>query len=172
VAGPKLGCRVPISAGRAKLSMKNSATNTSDTISWKWTQGAATLSDFGDPLSTTGYTLCVFDQNGAHRVLAPELPWGGACATSACWKPIGVRGFKYKDKDRTPNGADKMTLLSGLAGKAKITFKGKGPNLAMPALGLTVPVRVQLQGTNGRCWESTFSTSTQNTATVFKAKSD
>ena len=65
-----------------------------------------------------------------------------------------------------------MTLLSGAAGKAKIAFKGKGQNLALPPLGLVTPVRVQLHAGNGQCWESTFSTSSQNSTVLFKAKSD
>jgi hypothetical protein len=65
-----------------------------------------------------------------------------------------------------------MTLLSGAASKAKIAFKGKGPTLALPALGLATPVRVQLQAGSGACWESTFSTSQQNSGATFKAKSD
>ncbi|HXJ34767.1 MAG TPA: hypothetical protein VMS22_12105 [Candidatus Eisenbacteria bacterium] len=175
VVGPKLGCRVPISTGRAKLLLKDSSVSTSDLVSWKWTQGAETMfADFGDPMGTTDYTLCVFDQNGTHLVISPDMPAGGACGPLACWKPIGTKGFKYKDKDRTPEGADKMTLLSGAAGKAKISFKGKGPNLglALPPTGLTTPVRVQLQAEGGACWESTFSAAQQNTATSFKAKSD
>lgn len=173
VVGPQIGCRVPIAAGKAKLTIKDSASNTSDLISWKWSQGAATaLGDFGDPLNATEYTLCIFDQAGAHLVAAPSIPGGGVCGTQACWKALGTRGFKYKDKERTPDGADKMTLLAGANGKAKISFKGKGPYLALPPLALVTPVRVQLHAEGGQCWESTFSTSSQNSPALFKAKSD
>jgi hypothetical protein len=173
IVGPKTGCRVPITSGRAKLTLKDSPVSTGDLLSWKWTQGGATgLGDFGDPLATTAYTLCVYDQGGVHLVLQPLMPAGGACGTSACWKPVGTRGFKYKDGERTPAGIDKATLLAGGPGKAKISLKGKGSTLALPPLGLTTPVAVQLQATNGQCWESRFSTPIQNTATQFKAKSD
>jgi hypothetical protein len=35
--------------------------------------------------------------------------------------------------------------------------KAKGPHLALPAFPLALPLRVQLQSTNGGCWETTFS---------------
>lgn len=48
---------------------------------------------------------------------------------------------------------------------------GKGP-LTMPALGLTVPARVQLQAGDGQCWEAGYSTATKNTPEQFEAKSN
>jgi hypothetical protein len=59
------------------------------------------------------------------------------------------------------------------AGGARITVKGKGADLALPALGLTTPVRVQvLRRFTSTCWEATFSAASQNDTEVFKALCD
>ena len=55
---------------------------------------------------------------------------------------------------------------------AKITLKGRGSNLTLPALELTTPARVQLQASNGQCWEASYSSAIKNTTSQFKAKSD
>lgn len=95
------------------------------------------------------------------------------CGTTPCWKALGTVGFKYGDKAGTPDGLTKALLKAGGAGMGKIDVKGGGPNLHLPMLPLTTPVRVQLrQSSSSACWEATYSTATTNTASGFKAKSD
>lgn len=78
----------------------------------------------------------------------------------------------YSDKLLDPDGLKKVVLKPGAAGKAKIAVKGKGANLAMPALPLTTPVRVQvLRRGTPTCWEGTFDTADRNDVEVFKARS-
>ena len=80
----------------------------------------------------------------------------------------------YTDKLLDPDGLQKITLKAGAsAGKGKISVKGKGTNLPLPALPLTTPVRVQLlHASSSTCWEASFSTSTRNDNELFKATSD
>ena len=130
------------------------------------------FADFGDPLATTAYSVCIFDQGGNRLVLRSDVPAGGVCGTRACWRSLGPKGFKYKDSERTPDGIDSLRLSPGAAGKAKIKLKGRGSNLTLPALGLTTPARVQLQAGNGQCWEASYSSAIKNTTSQFKAKSD
>ena len=99
-------------------------------------------------------------------------PAGGTCAGKPCWKPSGA-GFKYGDKELTPDGLSKISLKPGAAAKAKISVGGKSTNLPMPALPLTTPVKVQLGRSDGAlCWETTFSSAKTNQADRFSAKSD
>ncbi len=49
-----------------------------------------------------------------------------------------------------------LVLSAGAAGKAKIAAHAKGPNLSLPALPLSLPLRVQLRAENGGCWEATY----------------
>ena len=65
-----------------------------------------------------------------------------------------------------------VLLKSGTAGNAQIIVKGRGSQLDMPALPVTLPVRAQLIGSNGTCFEATYSTPTRNESDQFTAKSD
>src|SRR6185436_21082356 len=99
-------------------------------------------------------------------------PAGGTCKNGKpCWKPSGTKGFKYNNADLTRQASQKLQLQSGIDGKAKLGFGGKGPLLRMPALDtLTFPLVAQLQGTNGECWQTTYASPTKQDASVVKAK--
>ncbi len=169
--GPRTGCTVPTTPFKAKLQLKDRTPDTADLLNWKWIRGGATSnSEFGDPLTTDDFALCVFGPSGLlMKTLAPA---GGMCGTKPCWKAISIKGYSYKDKDRTPDGLDKVLLKAGLAGKAKALVKGKGPNLPAFPLPLPLPAVVQLQSETGGCWESTFyaAGTLQNDATQYKGK--
>jgi hypothetical protein len=139
-------------------------------VSWKWKGQATALGDFGDPLNTTGYALCIYQ--GATPKPAARAPAGGTCGTKPCWKALGTKGYGYKDGDLTPDGLLKVTLKAGGTGQAQVSVKGKGANLPDGVLPLTTPVTVQLQATTGQCWTATFGTSQVSDAGQFKAKSD
>jgi len=95
------------------------------------------------------------------------------CAAKACWKAAGHSGFKYKDKDLTPDGIQQVVLKAGVSGKAKIQVKGTGINLPIPTLPLTQPVRVQVRNSDGICWEAGFDApALKNTSAQFKDKSN
>jgi hypothetical protein len=62
-------------------------------------------------------------------------------------------------------------------GTAKIIVSASGPNLdgrpfGFPTLPPPLPLRVQIQGTDARCWEATYSAPTKSTPTTFRANSD
>jgi len=170
--GPRTDCRASIQASSSKLAIYDKTPDTA-LVSWKWSKGDATsVEDLGDPLVTTDYTLCIFDQNGlAVRATAPA---GDDCGAKPCWKALGLIGFKYSDKDRTPEGVLKLLLKSGDSGRAKARIKAKGSNIPIMALPLAPPVTAQLQAAGNACLESTHSASSilRNEDTVFKAKSD
>ena len=69
---------------------------------------------------------------------------------------MGARGFKYGDKDLTPNGALAVIAKPGIDGKAKITVKARGLLLRKPPMPVPAfPLRVQLQAA-GSCWETKY----------------
>jgi hypothetical protein len=162
---PVTGCQ-PAAAKGASLALGNGK------ASWKWKSSAAVaVSDFGNPLTTTNYLLCVYDAAG--EKLSASVPAEGMCGTKPCWTTVGSVGFKYVNKASTPDGITKVKLKAGDAEKAKIVVNGAGADLHLPALPLATPVKVQLrQDGSSTCWEATYSTAIQNTATGFKAKSD
>jgi hypothetical protein len=160
-------------AFKAQLLLKDRAPDERDFVLWKWLKGEQTLPGaFGDPLTTDGYTLCIYDDSPS-VLLAATAPAGGTCDEKPCWK-ISRGDFKYRDRERTPDGLEQIKLQAGDDGDAKISVKGKGENLALPTLPLALPVLVQLQATNGECWEATHSEAgvIKNDTGQFKGKAD
>jgi len=148
------GCRSPFVGGKAQVLLVDKTPDTKDQVQWKWLAGqATTVGEFGDPLGSDDYALCIYNALG----LAAEMraPAGGTCAGKPCWsaKPTG---FRYKDKDLTPSGIAQITLKAGVDGKAQIQVKGKGDNLAMPLISSTMVVQLR-NATSGQCWTATYS---------------
>jgi hypothetical protein len=169
---PRTNCLTPTVANKARVLIKDKGNDNGDLVVWKWIKGEETvLPDFGDPENTQDYTLCVFD-NGATKLEA-AIPAGGTCGTAPCWKPIGTNGFKYINRDRTPDGILKVLLKTGADGKAKVIVKGKGTNLPLGAgvLPMQLPVDVQLQATGGACWGTSHGNTGPflNTTEMYKA---
>ncbi|TMA72273.1 MAG: DUF4215 domain-containing protein [Deltaproteobacteria bacterium] len=154
---PQTQCGHVTVAGASHLSVRATGDPAKNFLYWKWLKGS--VSGFGDPINTDDYTLCVYDESGASPAVSARAaaPHGGTCTGAPCWAPSGTSKFKYSDPDRTPDGIDKILLASGITGKSKVTLKARGANLAPPALPLGLPTRVQLQSSNGGCWEALFS---------------
>jgi hypothetical protein len=149
-------CRAPTASGASSLVLDQKSPPTRSRMVWKWTKGAATpRTDFGDPTSTDGYTLCLYD--GGALVSTTKIL--GACATKPCWssKPFG---YLFQNRSLQPTGAQNLRLVAGVAGKASESFTGKGANLALPnPADLSGPIDVQLRRSGGAdlCWGAHFS---------------
>jgi len=172
IAAPRPVCSESVVPLKSLLLIKDKTPDTADLVVWKWLKGADTLlSAFGDPLSTEDYTLCVYDGNN-EVVLRAEAPAGGTCGTVPCWKSLGAKGFKYKDRETTPTGMLKLLLKAGTGGTAKVVAKAKGDNIVMPDLPLTLPVVAQLQSSGGACFgtEHVTAGTLLNDDAQFKAK--
>ena len=151
-----------------------------DRIAWAWPKGETTAaSDFADPVSGLGsFRLCIYDDSQQPQPLEVlEVPPGGMCSGSPCWKQIvsnktGV-GFRYRDPDAAASGVRRVVLRSGSTGSALVRLKAKGTNLIVPKLPLTGTVTVQFlvdDGTTTRCWQTIYSTPLRNKTTRYKAK--
>jgi len=125
--------------------------------------------DFGDPTAGEHYRLCLYDESGGTPavVLEAQVPVATTCGTKPCWKglgsPSGSKGFRYKNKARTPHGVQVAVLKAGAEGKAKIVIKGGRENLfkgvaGAPPLPLPLPATLQLQNVRGECWQATYDT--------------
>ena len=170
-AVPQPGCRVPTQRGKAQLTVQNHV-GEMPRVQWKWRGEATPSAAYGDPLTTTSYTLCVYDLSGAPQpLMRTSAPAGGTCPGGPCWRKRGDR-FQYKDADRTPDGLQSLVLTPGDDGKAQIRLKGDGAHVIAPQLPFTTKVTAQLKASTGACWEAEYSTATRNTARDFKAASD
>jgi cysteine-rich repeat protein len=171
-AGPLSGCRLPFVPAKASIQFVKKG-GSKDQIKWKWLKGErTTTAEYGTPLTTTNYQLCIYDQTGLRFDVT--MPAGGTCAGKPCWKASGGKGFQYKDKDLTPDGGAALKLKEGALAKAQIQFQGRGSALAMPDLSTLVqPLRVQIQQTDGLCWEAVYSgPPTTQSPTKFSDKAD
>ena len=176
IDGPRPTCKQVTAPLAARLQIRDRTPDTSDQITFKWAKGEDTqLVEFGNPVTTDDYALCVFDPSLSYKIIAPA---DGTCGTKPCWKQQSIKGFSYKDKLLDPDGIDKIKLKAGITGKSKVQLKGKGPNLhAEPGfpdlpLPLGLPARVQLQSGNGECWEATFDSAgtSANDSTQYRGK--
>jgi hypothetical protein len=174
--GPVAGCRRPTRAPSSPLKMKDGSPDLGDRLTWKWTYGAATAkADFGTPLITTSYQLCVYDAAG-DTIARASAPAGGVCNGRACWRESSSQ-FSYKSRDRQPNGRPrssvKLTLRPGPTGSAKIRLQGRGVHLGLAPLPASQPLTVQLKSSEGQCWDALYSAPAERTdAGQFRDKAD
>lgn len=179
-AARRSGCRLPTVAGASPLTLKNDPVDARDTLTWKWTKGSTTaFAELGDPTTDDAYAFCLYDGTspGGALLLQSRAPAAGLCGTKPCWQQVGSstnpKGFKYTDKEQTPDGLKKLQVLAGEAPKAKAIVSGKGESLGgaagVPALPLPLPLVAQLQTADG-CWEVTYGAAQLNGPTTFKAK--
>lgn len=158
---PKLGnCVAPV-APAAKLQFSHyDADESRDKLLFNWKAGGATtLSDFGNPLASTSYEMCIFDTGEPRPVLRVQagVPPGGTCAGKPCWKSVGSAGYAYKDKGLLLSGIERLRFKSGGDGEARIIVGGRGSNLGLErAYYYDAPLRVEVRASNGKCWSATF----------------
>ena len=139
------------------------------------------MSQFGTPLTTTDFALCIYDESGgsASLVQVATAPGGGTCGGSPCWKPLGS-GYRYKNSAASDDGVQQILLKGGQGGKAKVKFKAGGLKLQVPApagggqfFAQDPAVTVQLVNDAGFCFGATFSAPAQRNETdFFNDKSD
>src|SRR5262249_41355481 len=154
--------------------LKDRTPDRSDSITWRWVKGPVTpLSDYGDPLTSDTYTLCLYDA-GVLKASA-TAPAGGLCRGLPCWRNLGTK-LVYNNRDMSADGARSVKLKEGLiAGRPSITFVAKGDKIVMPPLNsLNGPITVQLQRSGGGpCFGATYSAPfTLHDATILKDKAD
>ena len=167
---PQAGCRTPTTFKR-RLRISDQR----DIVTWRWrTTGDIAVADFGDPVNTTDYSLCVYAGASPTRVLELKAPAGGTCAGKPCWKSRGAKGFRYKDKDKTPTGVSRLVLRTKVSALADLVLRARGPLIPFPALPLTQPVIAQLIKSDGpECWEADYTAPPlKNTNQVFQDKND
>ena len=167
---PQTGCFGGTVAGKARLQFRNLGDDDRDRVGWNWKKGEAFgLADLGDPLGSTLYAFCLYDQTSdvASKVAEFQLPLG------AGWKAVR-NGFKYRESSDL-TGKRSFQVKSGSNGRTKLQWKASGAGAGPPALPLDQDSAVVAQFTNseGACWESVFDAGAQrNDSESFKAKGD
>ena len=166
---PASQCESPGRPGAASLSLVDAADDEGDQLSWRWS-GAPGDAGFGNPLDASDFALCVYDGSGL--VAGACAAAAGLCDGKPCWKTAGDAGYAYKDRNRTPDGLERMSLKSPSSGKAKILVRAGGEHLKLPAMPLSTPVTVQLRNSDGGCWQAAYGSPKSNTESEWSAKAD
>ncbi|GIW40950.1 MAG: hypothetical protein KatS3mg076_1527 [Candidatus Binatia bacterium] len=160
VATPATGCKHVVLPDRARLVVRDAPNDKRDRIVFRWRRGEETLPvELGNPTSgATSYELCLYDTGGPALLFSARAPAGGHCKGKPCWKALGNGGYRYKDRERTPDGLDLLLLRPGEEGKARLVAKGKGVFLDLPSLPFApgYSLVAQVRSTDGACWEATF----------------
>jgi hypothetical protein len=172
---PRSACRRPVESGKSTLVLRDQPGQSADRWLWRWTKGAATAKvDFGNPLATTDYQLCLYD--AASRLVGNASAAGGdVCQGRPCWKET-PRGFRYRKSEVSGTGLRhslQISLAEGATGKARIGVTGRGgENPALPPLPLAQPVTAQLVNGAGVCWEATYGAPATNRPGLFRDRAD
>ena len=176
-SAPRTGCKV----ARSTIVLREGATDAGDRFEWTWTKGPATdLSEFGNPVESTYYDVCLYDESGTARLIFESgVRAGEICPpyNRTCWQPVRDVGFQYS----VPSGdgflgTTRVLLKAGAAGTTKAIMKARGFQLAYNHLPppLSAPLRMQFVGSNGLCLEAAYPAASvvRNDAREFKARSD
>lgn len=156
---PLDGCRQSTKFSDVTLLLKEHVQDTRDELAWRWRRGDVTpVEAFGDPRVTEGYAFCMYEYPGAapQLLMQAETPAGAVCQGEPCWRKIDDSGFIYRDRRGTIDGMTRIELETGIAGRSSVIVRGSDAELPMPTLPLQLPVTVQLQATNGECWEARY----------------
>ena len=188
VPRPRYGCSGP---DTATLLLSDRQGARKDNVLLRWDGGTpvapggrrgplrpSSVEDFGDPRTDTDYAVCAFegfDDEGLgeegfsepRRLLASAVPAGGTCGGKPCWKAM-AHGYRYRDPEATPDGIRSLVLRSGKAKAARIKAAGRGANLNLSSLPVHLPLVVQLQASNGQCWQAVYRNPKVNNPVKFK----
>jgi cysteine-rich repeat protein len=163
-SSPLSSCIAPDVPGRGLVDLRDSVSDRSDALLWRWVRGTTDRSLFGDPTTSTAFALCVYDavDGNLMSLVVPPGPLGRATAS----------GFVYTDGSLVSDGVRRIVLKEGTGG-ARLLVRGKGARLGMTDLtDLDLPLTVQL--TNGSaCWEASYQSNLiLSGPDRFKAKAD
>jgi CSLREA domain-containing protein len=139
----------------------------------KWTatlDTATTAGDFGDPVTTSGYDLCLYEDAGSVVKLRAAVPAGGTCDGAPCWRAT-AKGFRFRAGSVAPDGVKAVLLVGGTAGHAKIKVIGRGAALPVGDLPVVPTVRMRLVRPDAsRCWGAELPTLRRNDGTVLQGR--
>jgi hypothetical protein len=158
---PRAGCKQSVVPGKSSLTFTQTGrTDPDDVYTWKWLFGARTdVADFGSPMSTTGYALCIYDASVRSQPVVANT-----ASAAIGWKSV-TGGYTRNYRPNRP--LRRLVLKAGADGKARIVAHGDSDTVRQ-ILPFVAPVVVQMQSDEGDCWETTFAAPKRNDDGLFK----
>lgn len=153
---PRVGCRT---AENSSLHYRDDADDDRDRLTYKWSKGAATTqAEFGDPLTSTQYALCIYARSTEDLYAESNVPAG-----ASNWSAVSDKGFKYRDSLVLADGTKQVQLKGHQTqAKSKLQWKGSGGGLPdlpvqLPLPGGAFPLLIQVSGSDTSvCFETRF----------------
>lgn len=149
---PASGCRV---GKHGALIVRNSRKSSEGEVEWRFEKGPIlSASDFGDPLTTSSYVMCVYDD----EVLVGETR---VEPSASRWHRVGnQRGYHYKNKSARAGEVSSLRLDGRVEGGSMVAVDAN--LLITPAsdeaiFNARTEVLLQLLVSSGGCFESSFS---------------
>ena len=141
------------SASKAILKVRDSSSNSGDSVKFLWKGGPSLVIDMGDPTQTTRYELCIYDNRGVQMAMGVN----GGAGWSTLGSPSSPKGYKFLDSAAAQNGIKLIKTKGSNFDKAQVKMIGKGTALPDTAdLPLQYPVTAQVYASDGMCWEAQF----------------
>ncbi len=160
---PKTTCRQQTNPLRGAFRFRLGSSPARASLTWRWPTGESTTrQDFGDPLTDTDYTFCVYDQSADPQpILQAAVAADCKCGAGGgiqCWKELSGTGppVEYFDPVAATNGVQRIRLKPSTNDNARVSVQGQGTGLTLPEPPLTAPVTVQLQASNGECFTASY----------------
>ncbi len=130
--------------------------------------------DIGDPTASTEYSLCLYDSVGGvyTDVIALTIPAGSPWAVRG-----GSESFGYIDQAGSNSGIEKIRLKKNKQNVGKFLLLGRGANLPLPGpfdlnsyMANDLNTALQVENSEGECWNEILGPPLKNTDNRFKVK--
>jgi hypothetical protein len=163
---------------RSAILLKNAANDARDVLRWTIARGGpaspADLKNLAAPGASVA--VCLYDAStAAQPLLTGVVAAGGTCGTKPCWKTLGGgSGYLYRNDAGAAAGLTGLRFKVPASGALQLAVTGRGVNLPLPTLPLTLPVTMQVAISDGAgtvCWESRVASAHRNDPATFKASS-
>ena len=119
-AAPNCPATPATNCSAAATNMVRFAETKTSRLQWRWSEGASAMiqSDFGNPLTTTAYTLCLYDEAGGSAVFKRVRRFRPR-ARAAQTVLAGAVHYRLtlRDSAASNDGIKTVTLKGGIAGK-------------------------------------------------------
>jgi hypothetical protein len=162
---PLAGCQAP---ERSSLTLARRG-GTNDRMMWRWAGSDANApSTFGDPMTATTSSLCIYDTQAG----VPQLTAQFTVGPGGNWIQR-ASGFAYRNRDGNADGVTSVRLTGSASGRARLALRGRGA-LSLPApaggggmMSQDPEVTAQLVNDSGGCWEGRYSEARRNEPDMF-----
>jgi hypothetical protein len=116
------------------------------------------LSDFDDPTATDDYAVCFYEEDSGDTRLVGSLamPAGSDCTDGTCWRRAR-NAFRFNEQTAERRASASLSVNS--TGGVRILVKAKGRGVEALQTPAALPVRVQLQGPDEKCWDAEYADS-------------